>query len=221
MLRASEMGTKKSKPKNDAPEVQRSTITSSDKVRLQMKLQRDNLQAAIRKYERVAETEHGRALEFLKAGNKRKALYCLKREKAQHSQIDGVTDMLDNVQRLIDTVEFAQIEKEVYAAMRDGKTQLDELNKLLNIDDIEALMIETSESVEEARQIDAVLSQPLVGVGSDDSLLRELESQIAPQRSRNEITDVQVPQEPLPERTEDDVPESKVEKNEGREKQYA
>lgn len=189
----------------------KSQITSSDKVRLQMKMQRDNLQAAIRKYERVAGLEHEKAKELLRAGNKRKALYCLKREKAQEAQIATVTDMLNNVQHLIDTVEFAQIEGEVVAAMRDGKSELDNLNKMLNIDDVEKLMDETSESIEEANQINALLSQPLAGVPDDDELLRELEGAIGTTKTGEKLPDVKVPQHPLPETKK---PVAKEEENE-------
>lgn len=198
------MGTSSSKSQKpsegDAKRTQeKSQISSSDKVRLQMKLQRDNLQAAIRKYERVASLEHEKAKELLRAGNKRKALYCLKREKAQEAQIATVTDMLNNVQHLIDTVEFAQIEGEVVGAMRDGKSELDNLNKMLNIDDIEKLMDETSESVEEANQINALLSRPLAGVPDDDELLHDLESAIGKTTIEDKLPDVKVPQHPLPE----------------------
>lgn len=196
------MGSSESKskaaprPKKEA----KSDITASDKARLQLKMQRDNLQAAIRKYERVAGLEHEKAKEFMLAGNKRKALYCLKREKAQQSQIATVTDMLDNVQHLIDTVEFAQIQGEVVAAMKDGKSELDQLNKMLNIDDIEKLMDETAESIEEANQINALLSQPLAGVPDDDELLRELEEAAGVTKVGQTTPSIDVPSHPLPEK---------------------
>ncbi|KAG5508802.1 hypothetical protein JKF63_05301 [Porcisia hertigi] len=189
------MGTSSSKRKysQSADKPERSQITPSDKARLQLKLQRDNLQAAIRKFERVVTLEHERAKEFLRAGNKRKALYCLKRERAQQSQISTVTDMLDNVQHLIDTVEFSQIQAEVVTAMKDGKCELENLNKMLNIDDIERLMDETSESIEEANQINAVLAQPLVGVPDDDELLRELEHTLGEKKVETELPNLTVP----------------------------
>ncbi|KPI87940.1 hypothetical protein ABL78_2979 [Leptomonas seymouri] len=198
-----------------------SQITNSDKVRLQMKLQRDNLQAAIRKYERVANIEHEKAKQLMRAGNKRKALYCLKREKAQEAQIATVTDMLNNVQHLIDTVEFAQIEGEVVAAMRDGKSELDNLNKMLNIDDVEKLMDETSESIEEANQINALLSQPLVGVPDDDELLRELESSVGKTKTEEKLPNIKVPQHPLPESEKRVLEKKEKDEDRVRARQYA
>lgn len=175
-----------------------STITSSDKVKLQLKVQRDNLVASIRKYERTADLEHEKAKGLMKAGNKRMALYCLKRERMQQDQIKTVTGILDNVQKLIDTVEFAQIESEVVSALSSGKTELDRLNKMLNIDDIEKLMSETAESVEVAREIDHVLSQPLSSNVDNDELLEELRAQMEPEGSPTIEDRVKVPAHDLP-----------------------
>ncbi|CAC9475501.1 Snf7 [Leishmania donovani] len=210
------MGLSESKPKlsQTAAKPEKSQITPSDKARLQLKLQRDNVQAAIRKYERVADLEHEKAKEFMRVGNRRKALYCLKREKAQQSQISIVTDMLDNIQHLIDTVEFSQIQREVVAAMKDGKCELDNLNKMLDIDDIERLMNEASESIEEANQINAVLSQPLAGLPDDDELLRELEQSAGTQKVDQELPNLTVPSHTLPQK------ESKFKRKEEENEQY-
>ncbi|EPY30608.1 charged multivesicular body protein 6 [Angomonas deanei] len=196
----SKSDTKKNDRREPAPKpVERSTITASDKAKLQLKLQRDNLTAAIKRFERVEEKEHEKAKEFMRAGNKRKALYCLKREKAQRSQIDSVTSILDNVENLIATVEFAQIEAEVVNAMKDGKSELEKLNKMLNIDDVEKLMDETAESVEEARRIDAILSMPIDGVENDDELLNELREQMGEVKEESNVDTVKVPNHALPE----------------------
>lgn len=167
-------------------------------MKLQLKVQRDNLVASIRKHERVGDAEHEKAKEFMKAGNKRKALYCLKRERMQQDQINTVRDILDNVQRLIDSVEFAQIESEVVSALSDGKTELDRLNKMLNIEDIEKLMEETAESVEMAKQIDFVLSQPLSNDVDNDELLEELKAQLEPEKENGRLGAVNVPTHSLP-----------------------
>ncbi|RNF02544.1 charged multivesicular body protein 6 [Trypanosoma rangeli] len=174
------MGTQTSKKQSErhvlaeAPKV---AVTSLDRAQLELKLQRDRLMAAIRRYEVVAREERTKAGDFLRAGNRRKALYCLKREKIQQSQITSVTDMLDNVQRVLDTVEFSQIEVEVLDALKGGKDELSKLNALLNVDDITELMDDTAETIEEARRINNVLAQPLAGYEDEDALLAELVSQ--------------------------------------------
>lgn len=106
------MGSSSSKVKQKSrPSNARNTavINPADKVMLQLKMTRDELKASINRYERVATIEHTQAKKFYVNGDKRRALYCLKRERAQQSQIDTVQGMLDNIQSLIDTVDFANV----------------------------------------------------------------------------------------------------------------
>ncbi|CCW71788.1 unnamed protein product [Phytomonas sp. Hart1] len=174
-----------------------SEITSPDRTKLQLKMQRDNLVAAIRRFEIVGNIEHNKAIEFLKEGNRRKALYCLKRERAQNDQINTVGKMLDNIQNLIETIDFMQIESEVVAALRDGKHELEQLNKILNIDDLEMLMNETRESIEEAQQINNVINQPISSVINDEDLIKELEVQMTENREPNILDSIEVPHHKL------------------------
>ncbi|ORC89913.1 charged multivesicular body protein 6 [Trypanosoma theileri] len=196
------MGSRESKASSQrtAPPVsEKVMITSSDRVQLELKLQRDKLAAAIRKYESSAKEERTKASEFLRSGNRRKALYCLKREQAQRSQVTTVTDMLNNVQSLLDTVEFSQIEMEVFHALKTGKDELSKLNSMLNVDDIAELMDGTAETIEEARRIDALLAQPLDGF-DEDALINELMSEdpIVHPESEPGLKHVVVPAHDLP-----------------------
>ncbi|KAH9582281.1 Snf7 family [Trypanosoma melophagium] len=173
------MGSRESKPNNQTtapPVLEKVMITSSDRAQLELKLQRDKLTAAIRKYEINAKEERAKASEFLRSGNRRKALYCLKRERVQRSQVTSITDLLNNVQSLLDTVEFSQIEVEVFHALKNGKEELSKLNSMLNVDDIAELMDGTAETIGEAHRIDAILAQPLDGC-DEDALLNELMSE--------------------------------------------
>ncbi|KAG8340450.1 hypothetical protein TRVL_08722 [Trypanosoma vivax] len=148
-------------------------ITSADRTQLELKLQRDKLAAALKKYEVVASEEYTKASHFLRSGDRRKALYCLKRRQAQITQINVVSDLLDTVKGLLDTVEFMSIQREVANALKCGKEELSKLNDLLNIEDIERLMDETAETVEEANRVNTLLGQS-VHECNDDALLDEL-----------------------------------------------
>lgn len=187
-------------------EASKVVITSSDRAQLELKLQRDKLTAVIKRYETIAQEERTKASDLLRSGNRRKALYCLKRERAQKSLATGIADMLDNVQRLIDTVEFHQIEMEVFVALKNGKDELSRLNSMLNIDDIIGLMEDTAETIEESRRIDSVLAQPLDGY-EDDALLNELLLQGSAEISKDKhsLEEVVIPTHKLPEEVRSDI----------------
>lgn len=160
-------------------ESKKSSISSSDRVKLQLKMQRDNLRAAMNKYERVGKLEREKAKELLLAGNRRKALYCLKCEKIQQDRISKLSVMYDNVEKLIGTIETKEVEMQVFDSLKSGKEELVKLNNMLKIEDIEKLMADTEESIEEAKQIDDILTQPIDNrIVDDDELLRELDDQM-------------------------------------------
>lgn len=153
----------------------KATISSSDKIKLQLKVQRDSLRASIKKYELVGSLEHQKAKELLKAGNKRKALYCLKCEKIQESRIEKLTVMYDNIDRIIDTLQIKEVEVQVFESLKTGQKELEKLNNMLKIEEIEKLMSETAESIDEAQQINDVLAQPIDNrVVDEDELLQML-----------------------------------------------
>lgn len=156
-------------------DVKESSISSSDRVKLQLKIQRDGLRAAMNKYERVGRLEHEKAKEMLKLGDKRKALYCLKREKIQGERITQLVAMYENIDLLLGTIENKEVELQVFGSLKTGKEELARLNNMLKVEDIEKLMAETEESIEQAQEINAILSQPLeTTVFDEEELLSEL-----------------------------------------------
>lgn len=166
--RGSPQSTKKSQPQKKA------SISSADKVKLQLKMQKDSLRASIKKYELVGSFEHQKAKDLLQAGDKRKALYCLKCEKVQENRISKLTAMYDNIEKLLDTIQTQEVEVEVFASLKAGNVELQKLNEMLKIEEIEKIMGEAAESIEEAREIDNVLAQPIDGKYFDEDELLQM-----------------------------------------------
>lgn len=155
--------------------LKKSQISSQDRVKLQLKVQRDNLRAAINKYEHIKTLEKDKAVILYKEGNKRKALFCLKCVKVQESRINSLNTMFNNIAQLIDTMELKETEVQVFEALKTGNEELVKLNNILKIEDIEKLLSETEESIELAKQIDEILEQPIDNrMISDAELLEEL-----------------------------------------------
>lgn len=172
----------------------KASISSADKVKLQLKMQRDNLRAAIKKYELVGNFERQKAKDLLKAGDKRRALYCLKCGKIQESRIAKLAVMYDNIENVIETLQMKEVEIEVFQSLKTGQVELEKLNSMLRIEEIEKLMSETAESIEEARQIDEILAQPIDDKYVDeDELLQMLRGDETIEEQIVKVQSIKVP----------------------------
>ena len=65
---------------------------------------------------------------------------------------------LESLERMVQDVEFAQIEIKVIDGLKIGNDALKKLHDLLSIEEIERIMEESQEGVDKQREIDAVLS---------------------------------------------------------------
>lgn len=152
-------------------------ISDFDRCMLQLKLQRDKLSAAGRLYERRAEAERDAAKALLAEGKKEKALYCLKRRKAQEVHLGRVQRYLDNIMTMVQSVEDRQMQNEVATALRQGAEELKALNEHLSLDDIEEIMESAADQIRITDEASALLSQNLVSLDEDDDeLLAELDA---------------------------------------------
>jgi len=149
-------------------------VTEHDKAVLDLKTQRDKLKAYQKRMTTVVEKEKETARQLLKAGQKDKALLILKKKKRQEQLIAQSEAQLDNVSQMIDSVEFAQMEKDVFDKLKSGNEVLTALNKEMSIDKIDALMEETEEALAVQREIEEALAGHL---SSEDDA--EIEDELA------------------------------------------
>lgn len=157
------------------PQSQR--INDYDRCMLQLKTQRDKLNAATRMYEERASIEREAAKQLLAEGKREKARYCLKRRKAQEVHLTRVHQYLDNIMTMIQSVEDRQLGNEVATALKQGAEELKALNEHLSLEDIEQIMSNASDQIEITNEASALLSQNLVSLDQDDDeLLAELEA---------------------------------------------
>lgn len=161
-------------------------INSYDRCMLQLKLQRDKLNAASRLYERKAEVERETAKQLLSEGKREKALYCLKRRKAQEVHLERVQKYLDNIFTMMQNVESKQLDNEVAMALKQGTEELTQLNAHLSLDDIEQIMESAAEQIQITTEASALLSQNLVSLDEDDDdILNELDALCAADKNKN------------------------------------
>ncbi|CAL1688148.1 unnamed protein product [Lasius platythorax] len=161
-----------------AKKKQASRVTEQDKAILQVKQTRDKIKQYQRKIEQSLEKERLLAKELLKNGRKDRALLLLRKKKYQEQVLSRADGQLENLERMVHDLEFAQVEMKVVDGLRIGNTTLKQLHDLLSIDEIEKIMDETREGVEKQREIDEILSSTFTAEDNidEDEIETELDA---------------------------------------------
>lgn len=95
----------------------------------------------------VTERETEIAKEHLKNGNKSLALLALKKRNYQTGLLQKTEDQLFSLEQLVQSIEFAQVEAQVFAGLRTGNQILKEIQNEIKIEDVEKLMDDTAEAI--------------------------------------------------------------------------
>eukprot|EP00112_Aurelia_sp_Birch-Aquarium-sp1_P020412 Seg526.2 transcript_id=Seg526.2/GoldUCD/mRNA.D3Y31 product="Charged multivesicular body protein 6" protein_id=Seg526.2/GoldUCD/D3Y31 len=180
------------------PANQPKKITEQDKAVLSLKQQRDKLKQYQKKITLNLEKERQVAKELLKDGKKDKARLLLKKKKYQESLLTKTDDQLEALDKLVNEIEFAQVQAKVVAGLKEGNDCLTALHKVMTLEDVEKIMEDTQEAVEYQQEIDSLISGAFTQEDEDD-ILAELD----------ELTKVELPSVPTeePAKTEDQLPD--------------
>merc|ERR1712063_230565 len=65
---------------------------------------------------------------------------------------------LDNIQEMVDSIQFAQMEVKVFNSLKQGASTLKELHAQIDLGELEDIMTDTAEAIEKQKEIDAMLS---------------------------------------------------------------
>ncbi|XP_075296933.1 charged multivesicular body protein 6 [Opisthocomus hoazin] len=181
----------------------RSRVTEQDKAVLQLKQQRDKLRQYQKRISGSLERERALARQLLGAGRKEKAMLLLKKKRYQEQLLDKTENQISNLERMVQDIEFTQIEMKVIEGLKIGNECLNKMHQVMSIEEVERIMDETQEAVEYQRQIDEILAGSLTEE-DEDAILEELNAITQEQMELPEV-----PSEPLPEK----VPEASPIKN--------
>ena len=187
------MGGLFSKKHNKKPE---SRVTEQDRAVLQLKQQRDKLKQYQKKINVQIEKDRTVAKQLLHDGRKDKAKLMLRKKKFQESLLEKTDGQLDNIDRMVNDLEFAQVESQVVQGLKVGNESLKKLHQLLSLDDVEKIMDETREGIEYQQEIDDLLSGGLTSQDEDD-VLAELDAIVQQDSVADQLPDV--PDDELPE----------------------
>jgi len=148
-------------------------ITKQDKAILDLKLQRDKVKQYQKKIQAVLDREYEIAKQQLAVGQKDRAVFALRKRKYQESLLDKTDVQLENLEKLVSTIEFSLVEVSVLHGLQQGNEVLKEIHKEMNAETVEKLLEETYEAREYQREIDEMLANTLT-VEDEEAVQAEL-----------------------------------------------
>ncbi|XDV13688.1 hypothetical protein PO909_002048, partial [Leuciscus waleckii] len=172
----------------------------------QLKQQRDKLKQYQKKITLRLEKERHLAKLLLKDGKKERALLLLKKKRYQDRLLDKTEIQIANLERMVQDIEFAQIEVKVIEGLKAGNDCLKQIHEVMSIEEVERILEETQEAIEYQKQIDELLAGCLT-LEDEDAALAELEAIT----QGEDITLPELPTDPLPA-----VPTGETVRKEGR-----
>ncbi|XP_041942023.1 charged multivesicular body protein 6-like [Alosa sapidissima] len=171
-----------------------SRVTDQDRAVLQLKQQRDKLRQYQKRITLQLEKERSLAKQLLKDGKKERALLLLKKKRYQDQLLDKTENQIGNLERMVQDIEFAQIEMKVIEGLKTGNECLKKMHEVMSIEEVERILDETQEGIEYQKQIDELLAGSL-SQEDEEAVLQELEAIT----QGEEVELPEVPAEPLPE----------------------
>ncbi|XP_041362720.1 charged multivesicular body protein 6-A-like [Gigantopelta aegis] len=148
----------------------KSRVTEQDRAILQLKQQRDSLKQYQKKINANLGKEKTIARQLLKDGKIDKAKLLLRKKKFQEGLLEKTDGQLENIEKLVHDLEFAQIEAEVVKGLQVGNASLKKMHQLISLEDVERIMDETQDGLEYQREMDELLSGGLSEQDEQDVL---------------------------------------------------
>lgn len=170
-------------------------ISDHDRAVLDLKHARDTLKQQQKKLEGSMARETEVARQLLRKGNKQGALVVVKKKKLQQTLLDKTLVQLDNVQQLLEQIDFAKVNAQVFESLKAGKNALEQLNAVMSVEDVEKLLEENADQMAVAEEIDQAVRRHMGG-----DLTKEQEEEIEQeyqQLLQGEAADVDLPNVPL------------------------
>ncbi len=87
-------------------------------------------------------------MRLIEQNNLSKALVLLKKKKYLEKSLENTDGQLDNLEQMVHSIEFKQVEIQVINGLKIGNDCLKNLNQILSLDNIEQLMDDTKEAVD-------------------------------------------------------------------------
>lgn len=173
------MGFLFSKPRNKESNASKNLlVTEQDKAVLVLKQQRDKIKQYQKKVTESLEKDRQCAKQLLKDGKTERAKLLLRKKRFMEQAIIKADGQLLNLEKMVQDLEFAEIQKQVANGLSLGNEALKKMHEVLSLEDIEKIMDETQDGIEKQREIDELLSGALTQE-DEDAVLSELDEIMA------------------------------------------
>lgn len=167
-----------------------SKVTCQDRAILDLKNQRDKLHRYQKRITQLTDKETEIARQMLAQGDKKRALLALRRKKYQESLLSKTDAQLDQLEKLVNSVEFALISKDVVFGLEQGTKVLEQIHKEMGgIEHVEKLMGDTADAIAYQKEISEMLGGSMSNQDED-----EVEDELA--ALEEEVSRVTLPSAP-------------------------
>ncbi|KAK4228480.1 charged multivesicular body protein 6 [Podospora fimiseda] len=135
-----------------------SKITPQDQAILDLKTQRDKLHQYQKRIQSLTTRETEIAKQLLAQNDKPRALLALRRKKYQQSLLAQTDSQLEQLEKLVSSVEFALIQKDIVFGLQQGTKVLKEIHKEMGgIENVEKLMGETADAIAYQQEVSELI----------------------------------------------------------------
>lgn len=135
-----------------------SKVSSKDKAVLDLKLQRDKVKQYQKRLVLVEQKERELAKQSLAAGNRKRALLFLRKEKFQSQLLEKSFAQLASLEELLESIEFAQIQQDIVRGLKHGADTLKAINAEVSIDDVERIMDDSAAGIAYQHEVEQALN---------------------------------------------------------------
>eukprot|EP00545_Synedropsis_sp_CCMP1620_P007788 CAMPEP_0119029452 /NCGR_PEP_ID=MMETSP1176-20130426/40523_1 /TAXON_ID=265551 /ORGANISM="Synedropsis recta cf, Strain CCMP1620" /LENGTH=224 /DNA_ID=CAMNT_0006985797 /DNA_START=521 /DNA_END=1195 /DNA_ORIENTATION=- len=139
---------------------------------------RENIKTQEKRQEHISskiDTLIGEAKGKMAKGDKKGALFAMKRKKLYEGEIDKIENVKMTLETQVINLESAAQNAETYKAMQAGTNTMKKIRNDVGIDAVDNIMDEIKEEMDMAQEINSAIAQPVDPLMADeDELLAEL-----------------------------------------------
>ena len=184
------------------PVDQSNQMTQLDKSKLEVKRGKNRISKFSKKLEQQIVKLDQDTRNYLKSGNKKKALYTLRLKKLKIKSLDDVEQKILSLEKILLEIESTEMTQESLNAVQNGTNALNEMHRIMSVEDVEQIMADNEEALDEANEIASLLSGESFDLTDEEELEAELNALSGNVNNKND-TKVEIPNMP-------NVPTSKI-----------